>query len=325
MNQESFDTKIAEEIRSNRQNAGAWMWAVSNSRGDQSKIAELYRQKRLEQITEEAREKQARVLELKQLRSGIRRSLALQNRTSIYAALGLLPDASDQAIAEAIAVLASQSTPSDPETHYAIEVLGNPEARERYDRSLHTQLMGVHPVGAPVGAIAEEPAKSGITTSLTTGLLILAVMYIALEYKKSADDRELKRQEVAQRAAHAERQAKLEERQAELRAAMLEAATEERRRSEEARAREALSAIARRDVALLQNDLRREQQKQDQLRLAEERKRKAEIAAAEAAQRRSDAEAIAKTRALRQQMINEALANGNPEQARRLRTQQNLY
>ena len=325
MNQGTFDSTIADELRLNRQNAGAWMWAVSNSGGDQGKARELYRQKRLEQIAENVQEERANELELQNLRSVIRRNLPLRNRTSIYAALGLLPDASDLAIAKAIEILTAQGTPPDPETRYAIEVLGSPETRERYDRSLHSQLARLPTVDVPIPTSGPEPGISRVTAWATAGLLILAGLYIAIEYKKSADEKELRRQELAHRAALAERQTKLDERQAELKAAMLEAAAEERRRSEDARDTERLAAVARQDMARLQNDLRREQQKQDQAQQTEERKRKAEIAAAEAAQRRSDAAAVAKTRALRQQMINEALANGNPEQARRLRTQQTLY
>jgi chemotaxis protein histidine kinase CheA len=325
MTQEDLDTTIAEELRSNRQDPGAWMWAVSNSGGDQGKARELYRQRRLEQTAKDVEGRRAKELELRDLRSGIRRGLALRNRTSIYAALGLLPDTSDLAIAEAIRNLAAQGTPPDPETRYAIEVLGSPAERERYDRSLHSQLLGLPAADVPAPAFGPEPGRSRATTWATAGLLILAGTYTAIEYKKSADEKELRRQEIAQKAALAERQIKLDERQAELKAAMLEAAAEEKRRLDEARDLERLAAVARQDISRLQNDLQREQQKQDQVQLTEERKRKAEIAAAEAAQRRSDAAAIAKTRALRQQMINEALANGNPEQARRLRTQQTLY
>lgn len=325
MNQESIDAKIAEELRFNRQNAGAWMWAVSNSGGDQNKARELYRQRRLEQINDQANAKWSQESELQQLRSGIRRRLALRNRTSIYSALGLFPDTSNEAISEAIKLQAARDTPPDPETRYAIEVLGNPEARERYDRALYTELLGVPNESVARTTTVVEPPRSKITAWLTGGALILASIYTVLEYKKSTDEKDLRRQEIAQKAALAERQAKLDERQAELRAAAVEATAEQRRQLDEVRDRERLAAIARQDVARLQNDLRREQQKQDRIQQIEERKRKADIAAAEAAQRRSDAEAIAKTRALRQQMINEALANGNPEQARRLRTQQTLY
>ena len=110
MNQGTFDSTIADELRLNRQNAGAWMWAVSNSGGDQGKARELYRQKRLEQIAENVQEERANELELQNLRSVIRRNLPLRNRTSIYAALGLLPDASDLAIAKAIEILTAHQT-----------------------------------------------------------------------------------------------------------------------------------------------------------------------------------------------------------------------
>lgn len=330
MNTESLPDPIDEEIRLNRQHAASWMWAVANSGGDQNKTRELYRIRRQEQLAQQASATAARQDELCHLRAAVRRDLALRNRPSIYSVLGIAPDASDQAVAETIARVTASGPAADPEVRYAIEVLGNAESRERYDRTLHAQLSRPVADAAPAAQIITTPVVTAPTTPRLTswlgiGLLLLVGTYIVLDYKKAEAERELKRQELEARAALAERQARLNEQQAELRAAALQRAAQDRERELDARDRARADAIARDDRMRLESEIRRQQQEQERQKQIDENKRRSEIAAAEAAQRRSEAEAVARTRALRQQMINEAIANGNPEQARRLRIQQSLY
>lgn len=188
--------------------------------------------------------------DLQALRGELRRQLALQQKGSLYASLGLSADASDEAIADAVARLSAGGAPADAELRYAIEILGRPASREAFDRHLIEQLRKPK---APVLVVEPSIARGGgrspwllpVTVGIF-GLLLLGMAWLGLNFMKENADREMKLLEAQARAEESRRRAEAIPQTSELarRAADASTAVQQReldaqdKAGDEARARE---------------------------------------------------------------------------------------
>ncbi len=149
--------------------------------------------------------------DLQILRGELRRQLALQQKNSLYTVLGLAADASDAAIAEAVAKVSAAGAQPDAELRYAIEILGRPESREAFDRQLLDQLrkpkpppLVIEPVAMP--RAGRSPWLLPVTVGIF-GLLLLGMAWLGLNFMKENAEREMKRLEAQARAEEIRRRA----------------------------------------------------------------------------------------------------------------------
>ena len=140
MNTSKVLKKIADEIGTGRQDLEVWTWALAEAGGDSEKAAAHYVQRRMAALAAKEPEPDSPEAKLVRLRAEIRRQLALQNRKSLYSVLGVPADAGDMEVARTIALRVDAGASLDAETRYAVEILGNPQAREQFDRNLLGQL-----------------------------------------------------------------------------------------------------------------------------------------------------------------------------------------
>lgn len=68
---------------------------------------------------------------------------------TLYSVLAISADSSDAEIQSAIAPLKNSVHPLSAEQAYAIEILGKPDERRRYDSQLRNRLSANHPLGSP--------------------------------------------------------------------------------------------------------------------------------------------------------------------------------
>jgi hypothetical protein len=248
--------------------------------------------------------------ELQRLRGELRRQLALQRKQSLYSVLGVQADSSDAMIADVIRRISSSGSPLDAETRYAVDALGDPVARESFDRRMLEQLK--EPAATPNVVFFSEPsaASTWVTSSKALALvaLVLGMGYLGLGYTRQQSEREIRIKEVEQREAAARRAAEIAERAAENQKAAIDAAVAAQSRAEEERERIQLDARMREDKQRIDMAYRQEQQTAQM----EQRRQQAET-------NRREAEAANAMRAVRQQAIQDALARGNVNEAQRLR------
>lgn len=226
--------------------------------------------------------------ELQVLRAELRRQLALQQKNSLYAVLGLAADASDEAVAAAAARLSADGVPADAELRYAIEVLARPASREAFDRQLLDQLRrpkSPPPIEPVVAArTGRAPWLLPVTVGVV-GLLLLGMAWLGLEYMKEGAEREVRLLDAQARAEESRRRAEAIPQASELRRREVEASTTARQRELDAQDKAAVDARAR------EERFREEREKVYQQELAREERA------------RQDAERIANTQASRD-MVN---------------------
>lgn len=308
--------RVSDEIESGRQDPATWAWAMAQGGGDGEKTKAHYIRRRIVDLGEAggAVSSGTTLPELQRLRQDIRRQLALQPRRSLYSVLGIAADSSDAEVAAAIRTLSESGAALDAETKYALEVLGNPQAREQFDRRLADQLSPPKPTITPRVA---DPALSGSAASgggvkmFLMAFLVLGGAYIGLSYYKQATERELRLKEAEALKVETNRKAELAERAEAERKAAREAAEAQRERDAQAR-----------DVAQIESRMREDKRLMDQAYLEEQRQARSDQMKREAEERRRNAEAQAAVRAARQQLIQDAYARGNINEAQRLRAQQ---
>lgn len=177
--------------------------------------------------------------DIQSLRVELRRQLALQRRSSLYDALGLAADCSDEAIAGAVAGLAAEAAQPDAEVRYAIDILGRPEAREAFDRQLLGQLRrptAEPPILQPTLRRARSPWVLPVTVGIF-GLLVLGGAWLGLNAMKENSEREIRRLEAEARAEESRRRAEAIPKTSELMRRAAETAVAEQKRDAEFRER----------------------------------------------------------------------------------------
>lgn len=319
MQAEECYRQVAEEIESRKQDRAIWAWALAESGGDADKTKALYIRRRVAAVMAAAQPAAVPPdSELLRLRGELRRQLALQQKPSFYAVLGVPADGSDAAVAEAIGRITAGGAPLDPETRYAVETLGDAAARERFDRRLLDQLRNRT---APVAFTL--PAQQSATGTFAGGglkivagvALVLGLAYLGLGYSRDMSERELRLKEAELRREEVHRKAEIASRVVENQKAVIEASTAAQERAAEAREQAQLEARMRDDKYRMDQAYRQEQQ----LALTEQRRQQAEQSRLQSESRRRDAEAAAAARTFRQQAIQDAISRGNYNEAQRLR------
>lgn len=314
--------RIADEIEAGQQDRALWTWALAESGGDAEKTKALYIRRRFAALNATAPARAvAADSAIQGLRLELRRQLALQQKPSLYSALGVPADSSDAAIAAVIARLRDAGTPLDAETAYAVETLGNPRAREEADRRLLAQLRPRNAAviyTAPTEQLAAATSMGGGLKALALALLLFGLGYLGLGYSRDKSEHELRLKEAALRQEVVERTAEIADRVVDNQKAAIDVSAAAQQRAAEARERVELEARLRDDKYRLDQAYRQEQQ----LAQAEQRRQQMEQSRLQAEARRRDAEAAASTRLIRQQAIQDAVARGNLNEAQRLRAQQ---
>lgn len=319
MQVEDWFRRIADEIEAGQQDRALWAWALAESGGDAEKTKALYIRRRFAALTAAAPSRAVQPdTELHRLRVELRRQLALQQKKSLYTVLGVPADSSDAEIAGAIGRIRAAATPLDAETAYAIEALGDPQARERADRRLMEQLRK-RPTAVTVDAPIEPAAATvgGGLKLLAAAVLALGLGYLGLSYSKGKAEHELRLKEAELRKGVVERTAEIADRVVDNQKSAIDASVAAQERAAEAQDRTQLEARMRDDKYRLDQAYRQEQQ----VALADQRRQQMEQFRLQAEARRRDAEAAASTRAIRQQAIQDAIARGNLNEAQRLRNQ----
>lgn len=322
MNTSTVLKKIADEISTGRQDLEVWTRALADAGGDSEKAKAHYVQRRMAALATKEPEPDSPEAKLARLRAEIRRQLALQNRKSLYSVLGVPADASDTEIARTIALRVDAGTSLDAETRYAVEILGNPEAREQFDRNLLGQL-STRFVAAARAEEMDYPEPVSSPGShwqmwLAGVLVLLGAGYLWQGHSRDMAEREVRLKEVEARKEEVRLRALATERMVETRALQVEATIEQQQRANEQRERMVQESIQRQDKQNFESALRQEERAQQ----AEQRRVQAEQSRLLAETRRRDMEAQAATRVIRQQAIQDAMARGNHNEAQRLRSQQ---
>ena len=312
---------IAEEIGTGRQDREAWAWALAEAGGDGGKAKGLYVQRRMAALASDPAEAESAESKLARRRAEIRRQLALQNRKSLYSVLGVPADTSDTELARTIALRVESGAPLDAETRYAVEILGNPEAREQFDRNLLGQLSTRLVAAARAGELPAPvpPVSRGAAWQAWAAIavVVLGAGYLWQSHRRDMAEREVRLKEVEARKEEIRLRAEATERLAATQAMQAEAAIQQQLQANERRERMALESMQREHKQNFESALRQEQRAEQ----AEQRRLQAEQARAAAESRRRDAEAQAAARAFRQQAIQDAMARGNINEAQRLRSQ----
>lgn len=322
MNTSKVLKKIADEISSGRQDLEVWTWALAEAGGDGEKAKAHYVQRRMVALAAKEPDSDSPEAKLARLRAEIRRQLALQNRKSLYSVLGVPADAGDAEIARTIALRVDAGASLDPETRYAVEILGNPEAREQFDRNLLGQLSTRFVAASRAGDMADPVPLASRGSHwqmwLAGAFVMFGAGYLWQAHSRDMAEREVRLKEVEARKEEVRLKALAAERMVENRALQVEASIEQQQRANEQRERMLQESIQRQDRQNFESTLRQEQRAEQ----AEQRRVQAEQARVLAEIRRRDAEAQAATRVIRQQAIQDAMARGNHNEAQRLRSQQ---
>jgi hypothetical protein len=322
MKSEDSYRQVADEIENGRQDRALWTWAQAESGGDADKTKALYIRRRVAALVAAANTASIPVVsELQGLRAELRRELAFQRKNSLYSVLGMPADSSDGELAAAIGRLMGGDQPLDAETRYAVETLGDANAREQFDRRLVEQLRQ-RPI---VSASKDQAGEPEFATQMGSGrkaliaaILVLGLGYLGQGYMKDKSERELRLKEAEIRSEEIRRKAEISNRVVDNQTTALEASIGAQERSAATREQYQLEARMRDDKARLDYAYRQEQQAAQ----AEQRRLQTEQSRLQADARRREYEAANQTRAIRQQMIQDAIARGNYNEAQRLRNQQ---
>ncbi len=196
MSDKAIYQAIADELKTNNVDPALWTQAIAQAAGEQDKIQATYIRLRFADLKQAASRQKTPAPSLNSagtdltvqdsrlipLRAELKKMLAAQGKTSLYAVLGLQPDASSSLIAAAAADMESSgqvgSVISDAEFRYARETLSDPVAREQYDRKLLASL--AYGGGAQVQTYSYEPADSSSWWTSSKATFPVVVMAIAL-------------------------------------------------------------------------------------------------------------------------------------------------
>jgi len=288
---------IAEEIRDGKQDVPTWTHAYADADGDESKTKARYIRLRLAQLKAraeaqpegkgsqamppspgiEAGDKPARS-GLETLRDALAQQLATSGKPSLYGFLGLSARSDDGAIARAVRTMKEAETQGralSAEEQYAIRTLGDPAARERYDRNLLDSLARIDPV--PPADDPTGPEKSRSLVHVAAAVMLIAIAaYAGLGYyresaRKEADAMAAKAREAALQAERIESAAR---REAAAEAARVQAEAAERTSSLAAEREAARQQEV--DLRNRQNEERRYLADQQRERYEKEREARAE-------------------------------------------------
>jgi hypothetical protein len=209
---------IADELASNAQDMSLWEKALAYRKGDAEQAKALYARMRLLDLQEAAsppRPPAARPAaatppsdELHEIRQQLASGLATANKSSLYNALALSPTCDDTEVAKRIALIAGQAklsgAPVGAERKYAMDIIGNPAARARYDKTLLSDIsvsIGQTDRGPSASGGYSEPwSTSGSTfsdwwasrkvTAIITAGIFIAVGYLYTNHRTTSNSRE---------------------------------------------------------------------------------------------------------------------------------------
>jgi hypothetical protein len=322
MKSEDCYRQAADEIESGRHDRALWAWAIAESGGDADKTRAFYIRRRVAALIASPRTAPMPAeSELQRLRVELRRKLAFLQKKSLYSVLGVPADSSYAELAAAIERLTGAGQLVDAELRYAVDILGDADTREQFDRHLMEQLSH-RPMASTGKDQVWEPSSA---TQMGAGLkalmaafLVLGAGYLGLDYTKNKSERELRLKEAEIRSAEIRLKAEISDRVVDNRAIAMEASIAAQEKAAEMRERQQIEARMREDKSRLDNAYRQEQQQAQ----AEQRRQQMEQKQFEAEARRRDSETASRTRSIRQQAIQDAMARGNVNEAQRLRNLQ---
>jgi hypothetical protein len=199
-------TIIADEISTKTMDQALWTQALAIAEGNPNKAQAAYIKLRFVELRRSVapREPDANIgkimmpaairkdSELAQLRTDLARRLRAQGKSSFYEILGVSSDASDASIASAIQAMEVQLQEHGltPEFRYAKETLGNPQARENYDRMmLDTLRQDTRVLNSSSASYSRESGEGSwwntTKTSVLVGVAAIAVVgYLGLGFFK---------------------------------------------------------------------------------------------------------------------------------------------
>lgn len=212
---DDVESMIAEELRSHHQKTGAWVKAMAHAEGDFDRARKRYRELRLAELCAERKGDP-----LQRVREELRHELERHDRSTVYRALSIAPDAGDDEVAAVIAGLLTRGDTLDAEARYAVEVLGDAARRADYDHKLLAQLRTPGPLQHVVPAVdarAVPRAPVAARRSLRELWLGLGAVLAVLTYFGTEHYRELRRQEIESELADRRAAVAMAQRQAKLR------------------------------------------------------------------------------------------------------------
>jgi len=294
---------IAGEIADNRMDRARWTQAFAEADGDREKARAIYVRLRYEDLAQPAAGTGG-ADQTAALRGQLAEALERTGRESLYRRLGLRADATDEEVGEAVREIRAHQQGPDAEVRYAIEILGEPESRARYDRSLAAG-MGFGPDVRRQEELEriEEPAPPSVflswwstrkVTLLVASIVVMLLGTMLLPFYQAGAVRE-----------HLRSQAELEKERLEQARQASEQRAERRRLAEERRARLQQSQQARQqryEQERFSRQVASEQRQREQARRNEERRQ-----AYETQQARNEAER-ARRQAQREAQVAEAKA-----------------
>ena len=217
MSDEKFYSLIADELEHGKTDRMLWTRALGKSDGDADRTKAYYINARLAalKLTDTAvppglqldnqkapGSKMAADSRLLLLRGELAEALQDKRTSSFYSVLSITPEATDAAVAAAIARYESKvdsgTAPSTPEFKYAKDTLGNAKARETYDRRLfgrmvaETSQVSRNPGGSQDHNVASNSVLVSLwetrKTSVIVGTLSLFVVtYMVLGFYKERE------------------------------------------------------------------------------------------------------------------------------------------
>lgn len=209
---------IAIEIDTKKVDAALWAQATAIGMGDSGKTQSAYIRLRFEELKSAASPPSVAFsrpvtsseditsqddVALK-TRVELKKKLYVQRKSSLYATLGLQPDASDTVVAAAISDLEANHLAgaiSAAELKYAKTILGDPESRKQYDQKLMQDMRSLESVRIRTYAYDEAekdtPLWSARNTSIVIGVLSLAIFgYWGVDFFRATSDHEVKKASV---------------------------------------------------------------------------------------------------------------------------------
>lgn len=209
---------VAEELGTNTQDKGLWEKAQAYCKGDVEQAKALYARMRLLDLQEAASSPPSPTArpatatppsdELRQVRQQLASGLATANKSSLYNALALSPTCDDAEVATRVALIAGQAklsgTPVSAERKYAMDIIGNPAARARYDKTLLRDISGAAVQtdwsSSPGGGFSEPWSTSGSTfsdwwasrkvTAIITASILVAAGYLYANHRTTSNSKE---------------------------------------------------------------------------------------------------------------------------------------
>ncbi len=312
---------IAAEIAGNQMDPARWTQAFADADGDREKARAIYIRLRYQDLAQPA----AGVGGADQtaaLRGQLAEALERNGRESLYRRLGLRADATDQEVGEAVRGIRAHQQGPDAEVRYAIEILGEPESRTRYDRSLaagmgfgpdarHEEELQTIEETEPPSVFLRWWATRKVTL-LVASIVVMLLGTMLLPFYQTGAVRE-----------HLRSQAELEKERLEQAQQVSEQRAEQMRLSEQRRARRQQSQEARQqryEQERFSSQVAAEQRQREQARRAEERRQARDAQqsryTAEQARRQAQREAtVAEAKAAREaaywSCFNDAMDRGD--------------